>query len=851
MKAIKEEILFSNTLDNTETLRTLTKFNVNKINYRIYNINELLEYIFTRCGDFNIYNVISQEEEIVIFSKIIKDIDYFKNTKFDDAVIICRTFYETRLLITSDNELEYLTNKLKDSHFTYKNESLIETYKKYQEYLDNHNLIDRIGYIRLAIKKAIKSDLDIYYLKEEHNYPLILKLINSFGNSKEITFLDLYNTIDKGYNINKFISSYGEINECLYVIDYIYKNNLHFDECVVASTNPNKYYKIFNNMHREYGFDFTNGFGFNIIESSPGELLKLINDWDTINYHNIDGFRNIIYSKSFDLEKFKEEIKTNNIDVVIENVGNLKLSFDIEENNKKIDDLKYLVSKGYYYKELDATINVKTILNNGLLYLINNFYKDSNNKETDLKTINTINNLIDIYSKYNDDFSINEIVDYILNKNVNRERSEVHKLNFVSIDNLVGVVRKNVFILGMGLGFYLSKPKENYLFLDEDLIKICDDNFIAPTSDNLVLNEKEYFFKLINLLSSIRCNIILSYSNFDLSELKDINPESLLFDVYSMMNNNNSIKDFNDNIENVSFFQNNLSKYNNLLRTYLYDSNIDEVKVNSESSKWEIKSFTFSPTQIEKYIKCEKQFFLSSIIKLTDEQEDDPAEIIKATMLGNIVHEMFELYAKLKNNNQNVNEWYDYFIEKADEKFDDYIITRTNDNKEKIAKEKYRYLEMIKNGFELNKDFNYVFTEKSVECQYSDTLKLGGKLDALVSDKNNNYIILDYKTKKNIEHEDNNYETCIQALLYAYILEHQENPIIVKKCYFEYLRFPNKIVSCDYDDEAKIYINNLLSRIDESINNCKFEINKDKDSNYCNYCKFGHFCGKKNKEEDE
>ena len=59
---------------------------------------------------------------------------------------------------------------------------------------------------------------------------------------------------------------------------------------------------------------------------------------------------------------------------------------------------------------------------------------------------------------------------------------------------------------------------------------------------------------------------------------------------------------------------------------------------------------------------------------------------------------------------------------------------------------------------------------------------------------------------------------------------------------YEYLKFPNKGVSIDYNSVSKGYVEDLLSKIKNSIETGVFPITPSDDA--CKYCKYAGFCGK-------
>ena len=519
-------------------------------------------------------------------------------------------------------------------------------------------------------------------------------------------------------------------------------------------------------------------------------------------------------------------------------IGNLKLSFDKKSNDYKCSKVLEMINRRnetspIKKEDFDNVLKICNEFNQGLLHFINEYYKDTNDNSNNLSALNKINNIVNSLKKYGYN-NINDIVNYLLGLCVNQENSKPERIEFVSINKLLSGIRKNVFFVGLDLGSLIGVPKENNILLDEDYNNLSAD-YNAYTSTSIVLNKKNNFINLIKLLSSLDCNILLSYSCYSLSDLKDNNPESVLFDVYCLMNGDKTIEDFDKNLEYIGFFNDELNINNGIARKYLSNININNVINEKKEFDYNIKHKTVSPTAIEVFLDCPRKFFMMYFAGLKNNDTDNPFDIIKANDLGNLVHEVFEEYGndKSKWNKENL-------VENALNKFDDFITTRPCEDNDLLNKMRYQYKEMIENGFEINKEFDYIKTEESVYYNYSDVLRIGGRFDALVKNHEGKYFIIDYKTKLRLEHEEDDPVSCIQALLYAYILEHQKEKIVCDKVYYEYLRFPNKYVSCYYNDEARAFIEELLERLDDYIRNANYPC----DSNDCNYCPFKGFCGK-------
>ena len=103
---------------------------------------------------------------------------------------------------------------------------------------------------------------------------------------------------------------------------------------------------------------------------------------------------------------------------------------------------------------------------------------------------------------------------------------------------------------------------------------------------------------------------------------------------------------------------------------------------------------------------------------------------------------------------------------------------------------------------------------------------------------------MDYKSGKKIKHTADDIDTCLQVILYAYMME--KTGCNVSSGEYHYLKLGTAI-SCRYDDEIKEKLSAKLSEFKTVMEKGQFPIsgNADsKDDSPCTYCKYGLVCGK-------
>ena len=127
----------------------------------------------------------------------------------------------------------------------------------------------------------------------------------------------------------------------------------------------------------------------------------------------------------------------------------------------------------------------------------------------------------------------------------------------------------------------------------------------------------------------------------------------------------------------------------------------------------------------------------------------------------------------------------------------------------------------------------------SLICPYCNRLDLN---------EANRSCIYCYKTGKKIVHEENDINTCLQAVICAYMLEQQG--VHVSGCEYRYLP-SGTTIKCRYDDDMKSRLDAKLQELKNALDTGNFPYGKDEDT--CKYCKIRHICDKQTeaKEEDE
>ena len=136
--------------------------------------------------------------------------------------------------------------------------------------------------------------------------------------------------------------------------------------------------------------------------------------------------------------------------------------------------------------------------------------------------------------------------------------------------------------------------------------------------------------------------------------------------------------------------------------------------------------------------------------------------------------------------------------------------------------------------------------EEDIEAVHDCGLKIHGFPDRVEKLDDGSYIVVDFKTKRKIDHQKDDVGTCLQVMIYAYILERALGYKITRGEY-RYLRL-NETVTCEYNQEKKEELADYLQTFKEHLERGFFPLPSDKTPDemkeICKYCKFDGICGK-------
>ena len=623
------------------------------------------------------------------------------------------------------------------------------------------------------------------------------------------------------------------------VLKDIHDKGLPFDKVTVITGDMNVYQEQLLYYADRYDLPMTLSDGYPVYLLNTGKVLKGIFQWDQEEYHNFNVLWNVVNSKNFNIRLLKEKVfkgieTPGKLKDIVKLVSSMRLSINEEENKRKID--RYLQAAGEEETDtIEALRRFSEELEKGYGY----FAAEYAERETRISDSLSRQCILSYFEDLQGEpFTSNHLND-LLNRRIGSESFRAGFMHITSLRGAFSSIRNYNYLIGLSADYFPGSPKENYLLLDSDLDLFAFDR--ALTSSEKIEQKKEMLYHFLGLASGLNKTLRLSYAGYDTSELKDQNASSLLFEIFRLTRGEEaSMEDFKKNIRHTGYFDTDISNYAAVGREYLKEAEItDNPEESREKLKFDLPQRSFSPTAIDAYFNCPRKFYLTKILGIEEPEEHDPFEIIRANDLGTLVHEMMELTADHSLTEED-------FVQQANIAFDRYLSEHVPVSKEKAERSRQEYLQMIRTGYRQNPKNRVISAENRFYTTHESGIRLNGTPDRIEYTDDGRCIIVDYKTYRNEENLENDYESCRQVIIYAYISE--KNGYKPEHCEYRYLRYP-VVVKCVYNDQMKELLAKDLETLKKALEENDFPCTENKDS--CTFCKLAHICGKSEVNKDE
>lgn len=855
---MKETIILAPGINSSELLRTLARHGRNTFGVRVMNPVNLARTALTRAGSSVTKQYVSTKECPAVIFSFLNTIPYFSSASYSDAESLALAIRQMRQLISGGDEDQQVKEALASGEFQEKNAAIYEVYSAYLQTLAERNCIDNEGIIRQALECAAPFPADFIVFSEYPLTPLADALIRhlSAGQVKTMSILDYIGDDCAPGSIDDYTEGYGAVNEIENILSRILESGEPLDQFLIASANTGKYAQIFYELASQHNIPMTYGTGVPITNAYPAQLLQSIHYWNTLGYLGTDALTAIFTSHAFNLKEFSkalgldDTIPVGDVQKLAQTAGALHISFDARLNAERLDkyaavldeDLAAAEGLGNKRAVAGAEENIRVFrlvkafakeLEAGLIGFLTKYayIRDGVSSKLDTAALQLICEVLNSYTTYSGHSTVDDIVPELLKKSVCTEVSRGGAIHLTSIAGAIGAMRRNVFVCGLSADEYPGSPQENYLLLDKDILAF-DDSETAPTSAWRIQNKIQQVNDLVRVATGLGSQLHFSYAGYSLAELKTQNPSSVLYGIYEQDHPDATTTDFTQSVKQALYFKGRLSANRLVGDAYAQGENlvINEPEPVVDEPREGLLDKAWSPSELEIFFSCPRRFYLTKILRIPEEQTDDPFNVIPANDFGTLVHSMMEELGK-KNYTKGD------FLQMAGEAFDRYLIGRVPLHVDEAARRKADFLRIIADAYDNDPRNTVVSAEERLAYTHPSGITLRGYPDRLEKDRAGKYLVVDYKTKYKIEHKMDDIDTCLQVVIYAWLCEqHGYEP---SRCEYRYLR-KSQTVSCRYDNEMKEQLNSKLEEFRSSLENYVFKRAEHKEA--CKYCTLHDIC---------
>ncbi len=846
--------------NGTELIKCLAMQGINCINVRICGAGELARMALMRSGISISDDFVSAAEETAIIADAIKGVKYFEKATYSDIQDLASAVRKMRSLVDSDIEDGEIERILSQGIFREKNDALISVYKNYKRIITDRKLIDFVSLMRKAIAECSPIDADFFTLKEYPLNPLGLSLLKklSGGNWKEVTLSDLFEIKETPLRINSIKNCYGAPNEVETILAEIYTGK-KLDQCTVAVTDPGTYGQLFFDYALLYDIPITFGCGIPIINSNPARLLALYHRWMTGGFFGAYSIKELLTSKAFDAQKLRDlypDIVENfRWDTYMDILGEIRFTNNGTVNKKRLEEYKVATAgkedKSLYIPYLEVIGRELALPPEVFISKYSYIRKESDTNATKLLTlldtaaVRAIYDELEVIRESGIEQASEDMILSVLKMNVATGTSEEGKLYVAGTDGALSSIRPNIYIAGLSASKYPGSPRENYLLLDADL-RLFGDKAEYMTSEGIICRKRERLLTLARLASGLGSTINISYAGLNVSELKKDNASSLVFELYREENGRNATSnDLEKHITKVDYFEPSISVTRKVGEAYNEGKSVIPRPTNNLKNIVNVHlnlDKEYSPSALENYFGCPRAFMIGRILGIPEPEDDKPFEVIAATEGGTLAHSLME---ELGNSDMSLED----FLKLSGEYFDRFLAEHPPLVDQNAEAEKEQFLDMMETAYNMDPHREVVLEEEDIHCVHETGVKLHGFPDRVEKLDDGSYLVVDFKTGRTLSHEQDDINTCLQIVIYSYLLEQKGYKIAGGE--YRYIRL-NEIVTCRYDKEIKDQLKSKLYDFKKHMETADFPIpslaisRTDDDPDPCVFCKFGMICGKNN-----
>jgi len=744
--------------------------------YRKINLMEAIYLLF---------NLLNESEKYESFSKIHNSFnefipwgkEFFKD--FEELFINKVNFdaYEKIVNYSQNNKSNenFLIDKVLETDFSYRIKDFFELYKDFYSKLENKMLSTRamrynfVSKISLPQKNFIVCGFTMINESEKELFSNVLNNRESrFFVKKSSKFCELKN---KKFYIFQSQTLTGQILKLRELLEQ--KKPLNKEDLILLVSEASLFPVLYNAIPDGEKYNVSMGYPLSRtpIYSLFDMIATLISRMNNFKFYSTD-YINLLFHPyiktlkfdkfSFNLEEFQD---IQNFQSTVTRTLFQKIQAYIRSKNKIFISLKEIEDKSEIYDDVIDTIkalNIDIVSDDDFKKCLTEFLVEVHNKI--IRVFLPVKNLSDFANK------INELLDYISLKSLGNQNlygSNFFRYAYEAIFELQSSEISGLKVNGCNqyfnlLRFFIQNFRIPFSSSILDGVQILGSleirniNFervfyIDISDDNVPKVTKETPF----LAQDIRkiLNLPTAKDNEDLQKANFVNLINGAKEIYFFYSNSEG-KSLSRFVESIIW---ELQKINKSVEMPIPKESINfqisfaqekpiAIEKNNAILRF-LESFEFSPSSIDKYLRCPLSFYFSYVLNLKEHKKIE--EDISSSEIGNVVHEILFLYFKKWIGIEFINVNFDNEVSNIcsllDEKFQDNQSKEVLLQKEQCKLALKRILE--KNIRELN-GMKILYLEKEfgsdIFCD-NKKIKLKGRVDR-IHKLTNEYFLIDYKT---------------------------------------------------------------------------------------------------------
>ena len=892
---MREQFILAQGLDWTEFTRSLALHDRPCIGLKICSSVALAREALMRSGILVSEDFIDREQELELISQavssLIADGDrYFgENPTGSDIERIAKAIRTLRMLVAEGDESAVLHDTLAKGSFTAKNTALLGIYDRYMELVRSACAIDSVAFVRRAAEQCTPVDADFTTLAEFPPLPLEQALVErlSVGTSARKTVADLFGVTSEKPKVAAYRNCFGAPNEVEVILEDAYAKKL--DTCTVAVTDTKTYSQLFFDAALLYNIPMTFGCGVPITNSYPAQLLSLYNRWTTSGSFGASAIRNMLTCDAFDKAK---------LDIVLEErgaltgfdkdnpfnryslydyLGSIRFENGAATNEERFRNYERAASEDlalveqYSSKQRDIDNARRKVLYLGCMKVVGEelalpveefIAKYARCRVRDETSAEKLAKALDAAARpaIHDGLAAMRAMGAakpellalsVLGRMVLRQRSTPGCLHITGISGAFSTMRENLYVAGVSATKFPGRTREDPLLLDED-IELFGAEALPFTSDEKTLRKSGQLLSLARLAAGLSVACSVSYAGMDVSELKKDNASAVILKLYEEEHGNSiTPKVFEEEVAKpVGYFEPAISPSRLIGNAYIKGQEILQASPATPSSSpqptstsWDT-SRAFSPSTLADFFTCPRKYLLKHLLRISEPEEESINEIISALERGSLAHALMERLGKSPMDKAE-------FLKLSGEYFDRFIDGKPPLLKSNVLGERMDFLDMMAAAYDADPGQPIALQEEELSFAHPSGITLRGFPDRVEKLGNSDCVIVDFKSGRNVTHVEDDFNTCFQGMVYAYLLE-QAKGEKVDHAEFRYLR-DGTTVKCRYDDTMKDLLAARMACFKEHMDKGEFPVSQYagnpqpghpdpcKDSN----CKYGDICGKK------